>query len=57
MIYEHRIKNAHNEQLVVMGDFNADIQRRKRFDQLLNKLIKNCELIDGATLFEQALKY
>lgn len=57
IIKNHRINRMHNEQLFIIGDFNADTLRGKRFDDLLNKMIKNNKLVDGTSKFKQTIKY
>jgi hypothetical protein len=57
IIKEHRTNRAPCEQLFIMGDFNADTHRDKRFDKLLKKLIENNKLVDGASDFKQLVKY
>jgi hypothetical protein len=37
--------------LAVMGDFNCDLNRSKRFDKLLKKFLNQNNLVDGISLF------
>jgi hypothetical protein len=57
LICDYRISRTANEHLSIIGDFNADTKRGKRFDKLLNNLIINNKLIDGIMNFEQTTNF
>ena len=50
------IENSH-KQILIIGDFNADLNRKKRFDLVFNKFICERKLIETNDFFEQNIDY
>ena len=53
--FVHNFNTLNNSQcpIIIMGDFNADISRGKRFDEALRVFISSNGLIDGVSEFVQ----
>ena len=43
---EAEIRNMRGEDIIIIGDFNADFKRNKRFDKLIAKLMKDIEFFE-----------
>lgn len=54
---EDIIDKAKDKNVVIIGDFNMDIYRNKKYDKLLTKFVEKNKLISGDLMYTQATNY
>lgn len=55
-VHAHKVKYG-DAPVVIVGDFNADLKRDKRFDRALGDFLAKNSLFDGVSLFPQEYDY